>query len=96
VLKRAVLLFDELLFVDPVDPAARADLYVREGAAADVNPALAKQWQAAQADYELLEHHGIVRTVDSSILRNASGADALAAGGLRWPVSEWSRQLGPR
>lgn len=81
-LKRAVLLFDELLFVDPVDPAARGALYAREGAAAGANPALQKRWLAAEENYELLERHGIVRTVDSSVLTNPAGADALAAGGL--------------
>lgn len=81
-LKRAVLLFDELLFVDPVDPAARSALYLREGAAAGGSPALREQWGTAQANYDLLERHGIVRTVDSTVLRAARGADALAAGGL--------------
>jgi hypothetical protein len=81
-LKRAVLLFDELLFVDPVDPAARSALYLREGAAAGVNPALGEKWRAAEQNYDLLERQGIVRTVDSTALQDALAADALAAGGL--------------
>ena len=81
-LKRAVLMFDELLFVDPVVPVARAGLYLREGAAAGVNPVLSTRWRAAEENYELLEQHRIVRTVDSTVLRNHQAADALAAGGL--------------
>jgi hypothetical protein len=81
-LKRAVLLYDELLFVDPVDPAARSNLYLREAQAAGVDPAVSKQWLAAQSAYDLLQQHQIVRTVDSTVLRDRADADALAAAGL--------------
>ncbi len=82
-LKRAVLLYDRLLFVDPVDPVARADLYLREGRAAGADPELPKRWLAAAADYELLNHHGVVATVDRTVLRDGRAIDALVAAGLR-------------
>lgn len=81
-LKRAVLLYDRLLFVDPVDPMARADLYLREGAAASADPDIAARWMAAANNYSLLDQHGIVGTVDRTVLRDPAAIDALAAAGL--------------
>jgi hypothetical protein len=67
-LKRAVLAYDRLLFVDPVDEETRADLYLREGRAAHANPDLAQRWMDAAANYELLSGLGIVNTVDRTVL----------------------------
>lgn len=85
-LKRAVLLYDEILFVDPVEPAARTNLYLREGIHAGADPRISERWGAAEQDYQLLHQHGIVRTVDHTAVRDPQAADALAAGGLRLDV----------
>jgi len=82
-LKRGVLLYDRLLFVDPVDPAARADLYLREGHAAGANPEISERWLAAAENYSLLDRHGVVDTVDQTVLRDPQAVDALVEGGLR-------------
>ena len=59
-LKQAVLIYDELLFVDPVSPEARAALYAREQHYDDsIKPA----WVRAQRSYELLASEQLVRTV---------------------------------
>lgn len=81
-LKRAVLLYDRLLFVDPVEPAARADLYLREGPHAGSAPDLAPRWQAAEADYELLAREGLVETVKRTDVRRADALEVLAPAGL--------------
>src|SRR3954462_12229067 len=81
-LKRAVLLYDHLLFVDPVATAARNELYVREAEASGVDPEVTAQWHSVHENYELLFQHGIARTVDAAALQDPAGADALVAGGL--------------
>lgn len=80
-LKQAVLLYDELLFVDPVSPQARDALYADEARAAHVDPRITAAWIAASQAYELLEQAGIVRTVHSGVL-DGQRADVLVAGGL--------------
>lgn len=82
-LKRAVLLYDELLFVDPVEPASRADLYHREGPHAGAPPDLARRWQAAEADYEYLSRHGLVRTVSRTDVKRSDALEMLAPAGLK-------------
>src|SRR5918999_2584760 len=81
-LKQAVLLYDELLFVDPVSPEARHDLYVHEARAAHVDPRIMNAWLAAADHYRLLDQEGIARTVDASVLRDPGFEDALVAAGL--------------
>lgn len=79
-LKRAVLTYDRLLFVDPVDEATRADLYLREGRVAHADPDLPRRWIEAAANYQLLSSLGIVRTVDRSVLDSELFDSALSAG----------------
>lgn len=67
-LKRAVLVYDRLLFVDPVDQATRNDLYLREGNAAGADPGLPQRWREAADNYTLLHSLGIVDTVDRTVL----------------------------
>ena len=81
-LKQAVLLYDEVLFVDPVSPQARDALYVHEARAADVDPRITRAWREAATHYERLAAEGIVRTVDARGLVDGARADALVAGGL--------------
>jgi hypothetical protein len=81
-LKQAVLLYDKLLFVDPVSPQARHDLYVHEARAAGADPRITQAWVAAADHYELLAREGIVETVDASVLQNPDRADTLVADGL--------------
>jgi hypothetical protein len=81
-LKQAVLLYDELLFVDPVDPQARSALYLEEARTMGTDPTVTRRWQAAQDAYELLDQAGLVRTVSSEVLRDPASADTLAIGNL--------------
>ena len=81
-LKQAVLLYDELLFVDPVDEAARADLNLREAHAAGVDPRRVQRWLDAEPAYRLLGQEGITRTVSSQVLSDPAAMDALVADGL--------------
>src|SRR4051794_16573628 len=82
-LKRAVLLYDRLLFVDPVDPVARAELYTREAAASGADPEISQRWRDASASYDLLHQRGVVDTVDQTAVRDPEILDAFVDGGLR-------------
>jgi len=83
-LKQAVLLYDRLIFIDPVSAEERAALYagsltarprVRQG------EPLAARWQRAERHYRLLEAEGLVETLDAGeILDLERGADFLEAG----------------
>jgi hypothetical protein len=81
-LKQALLLYDELLFVDSVDPYARADLYLREAQAAGVDPTITRKWAEAEDAYELLMQTGVARTVFSDVLDDPEAAGAIAASNL--------------
>lgn len=81
-LKQALLLYDELLFVDSVDPYARADLYLREAQVAGVDPTITRRWAEAEDAYELLMRNGVASTVFSDVLQDPEAADALAASNL--------------
>jgi hypothetical protein len=73
-LKRALLLHDELVFVDAVSPEERADLYAREAAVdPDIDAALARRWRAVEPHYRLLEEERVVRTVDPATLFDLDG-----------------------
>src|SRR3954452_20492765 len=78
-LKRAVLLYDRLLFVDPVTPEARDALYLREQHA---DPTITHRWRHAQQHYERLDHEGIAKTVTADVINDPEGIDALVADGL--------------
>jgi hypothetical protein len=81
-LKQAVLLYETLLFVDPVSPQARHALYVDEAGAAGADARITQAWVAAAEHYDLLAREGIVRTVDAAVLQNPQRADTLVANGL--------------
>jgi hypothetical protein len=78
-LKRAALLYDRLLFVDPVTPEARDALYLREQHA---DPTITHRWRRAQQHYERLDHEGIAKTVTADVINDPEGIDALVADGL--------------
>lgn len=78
-LKRAALVYDRLLFVDPVTPEARDALYLREQQA---DPTITHRWRRAQQHYERLEYEGIARTVTANVINDPEGIDALVADGL--------------
>src|SRR4051794_19940220 len=78
-LKRAVLLYDRLLFVDPVTPEARDALYLREQHA---DPTITQRWRHAQQHYERLAREGIAKTVTADVINDPEGIDALVADGL--------------
>jgi len=80
-LKQALLLYDELLFVDSVDPQARA-VYVREAQAAGVDPTSTRRWMEAEDAYELLLRNGVARTVFSNVLDDRVAAEAIATSNL--------------
>lgn len=82
-LKRAVLLYDELIFIDSVAPDEREALYLREGTtlSRDLNQQLAARWRAAEPHYRLLEEEGLVRFVAPAELFDVDeAAEALVAG----------------
>jgi hypothetical protein len=85
-LKQAALLYDELLFVDPVDPQARSQLYLREAEAMGSDPTVTARWLAAEDAYEVLSRAGMVRTVASEVMSDPGSADALAVGNLHVDV----------
>ena len=83
-LKQAVLLYDELLFVDPVEPEERAELY-RSGPSAryadDSDQNVALKWLVAEQNYKLLSAEGLVRTVNPDrVLDPWRSVDLLAEG----------------
>src|SRR4051794_35071627 len=67
-LKRAVLLYDEILFVDPMSSRVRAGLFDVDEHLPYLPPnvarSLAADWQAVSGRYELLEREGLVRLID--------------------------------
>lgn len=73
-LKQAVLLYDDLVFVDPVPRHERDLLYTREGIHdKDIDPKLAQDWMRAESMYRTLEAERLVRLIDPS--RELSDAD---------------------
>jgi hypothetical protein len=67
-LKRAVLLYDEILFVDPMSPRVRAGLYKAEEhlpyLPANVATSMEQEWTGISGRYELLQREGVLRLVD--------------------------------
>jgi hypothetical protein len=81
-LKRAVLIYDHLLFVDPVDQATRADLYLREGRHHAESQDLPGKWLDAADSYRALDDAGIVRTIARPAV-DPGELDALVDHGLQ-------------
>lgn len=66
-LKRAVLLYDELIFVDSLSSRARVGLFQREQLPylpKNVAIELEQEWQLVKDRYQLLEEAGLLRLVD--------------------------------
>ena len=87
-LKRSVLLYDEILFVDPMSARVRDGRYHPgehlQYLPPDVATSLAMEWSAIRDEYSILEHEGLLRLVDPerTLTDPATGqliADALAA-----------------
>ncbi|WP_328838576.1 hypothetical protein [Streptomyces europaeiscabiei] len=77
-LKRAVLLYDEILFVDPVNSLARVDLF----RAPHAHP-MVKKWEEVRWKYAILERAGLVRFVDPARTVGDPAAGQLIADALR-------------
>lgn len=87
-LKRAVLLYDEILFVDPTSARVRDGLFDpsehREYLSPSVAASLESEWSGIRDEYGILEREGLLRLVDPepTLTRPAIGqlvADALGA-----------------
>jgi hypothetical protein len=95
-LKRAVLLYDEILFADPMSSRVRAGLFDIQQHLRYLPPnaatALAEEWNLVSERYDLLEREGLLRLVDPAgavedaatgqLIAYALGAD-LADPGVR-------------
>jgi hypothetical protein len=87
-LKRAILLYDEILFADPMSSRVRAGLFDVHHhlpyLPPDAATALAEEWSLVSKRYDLLEREGLLRLVDpaGAVEDAATGqliADALGA-----------------
>jgi hypothetical protein len=87
-LKRSVLLYDEILFVDPMSARARNGLYDPsehlQYLPPDAASSLASEWLAVRDEYSILQREGLLRLVDPepTLADPATGqliADALGA-----------------
>lgn len=91
-LKRAVLLYDEILFVDPMSPRVRAGLYDVEQhlpyLPANVATSLAQEWTAMSDRYDLLQREGLLRLIDPSGLVADPATDRLIARALRADLAD--------
>jgi len=81
-LKRSLLLYDRVLFLDPVPSDVRAGLYMREHAGTSSDRRLSDEWQAAEPHYRLLEGVGLVEIVNPETLFNLDDAEDILARGL--------------
>lgn len=81
-LKRALLLYDEVLFLDPVPPHVRSLLYSRPGTSASQELRLADRWRAAESHYELLQREGLIDIIDPEALLNLNDAEDVIVRGL--------------
>lgn len=86
-LKRAVLLYDEILFVDPKTPKVRAGLYDvaqhQQYLPDDAAEALANEWSRISERYSVLEDAELLRFVDPSPLLEQQAVDELITGHLQ-------------
>lgn len=81
-LKRSLLLYDRILFLDPVPPDVRSGLYVREGAGTSSDRRLSDEWRSAEPHYRLLEGAGLVEIVNPEALFNLDDAEEILARGV--------------
>lgn len=86
-LKRAVLLYDEILFVDPKTPKVRAGLYDvaqhQQYLPDDAAEALANEWSRISERYSVLEDAELLRFVDPSPVLEQQAVDELITGHLQ-------------
>jgi hypothetical protein len=99
-LKQAVLLYDELIFADPVRPDERAALFrdaQNPGGHSDPGLELAERWRSqAELHYKLLERNQLVRVIDPTDVVPADAAYDLAIAGLEVDLgSNGGRRLFP-
>ncbi|MCX4632816.1 hypothetical protein [Streptomyces sp. NBC_01443] len=91
-LKRAILLYDEVLFIDPKTPKVRAGLYSVENHQPylpdDAAYRLSQEWTEVANRYALLEREGVVRFVDPTPLLENSAVDAIITGGLQADMTD--------
>lgn len=85
-LKRAVMLYDETIFIDPVSQRVRDGLYDVDQhnhyLPRAVATGLYAEWETVRASYGELERRGIVRFVEPARWLALPGADALIATAL--------------
>ncbi|MEV7892491.1 hypothetical protein ACWD3I_42105 [Streptomyces sp. NPDC002817] len=91
-LKRAVLLYDEILFVDPMSHRVRAGLYGVEEhlpyLPANVATSLAQEWTAISNRYDLLLREGLLRLIDPARVVTEPANDRLIARALRADLAD--------
>ncbi|MEU9985513.1 hypothetical protein AB0E10_01675 [Streptomyces sp. NPDC048045] len=91
-LKRAILLYDEVLFIDPKTPKVRAGLYSVENHQPylpdDAAYRLSQEWTEVANRYALLEREGVVRFVDPAPFLENSAVDAVVTGGLQADMAD--------
>ncbi len=86
-LKRGVLLYDRLLFIDPTTPKVREGLYSAENHQPylpyDAARRLSSEWSYIATHYKLLQDQGAIGFVDPTDLIAESSADKLVAAHLQ-------------
>lgn len=86
-LKRGVLLYDRLLFIDPTTPKVREGLYSPENHQPylpyDAARQLTFEWNEIAAHYKLLQDQGVIGFVDPTDLIAESSADKLVTAHLQ-------------
>jgi hypothetical protein len=91
-LKRALVLYDRLIFVDPQSPQVRANLYsvsnhnsyMPAGAA----ESLAASWERVAQDYALLEAEGVVEFVAPEPVLEPAENDVLITGAMQADMTD--------
>lgn len=80
-LKRAILLYDQLIFIDPKTPKVRAGLYSAKNHQAflpeNAAHAMEAEWTAIEARYGLLVERGVARFLDPAPLFENDAVDQL-------------------
>jgi hypothetical protein len=91
-LKRAVLVYDRVLFIDPKSPQVRAGLYSVENHQQflpnDAAQRLAADWQAIETEYRELERAGVVEFVDPLQVSPGQAIDALITGNMQADMND--------
>jgi len=93
-LKRAILLYDEILFVDPMSSRVRAGLFDVEQHLSylprDAATSLAKEWDLVSERYNLLEREGLLRLTDPAGAVEDPATGQLIADALRADLADAS------